>query len=68
MKEWDIVAVLVGILVGLVLVACLTSCRFGGAKIEADVPIYGNATITVEPGELDIEDIVPAPAPGDPGR
>ncbi len=38
----------------LVLVACLASCRFGGARIEADVPIYGNAAITVEEGELEL--------------
>ena len=42
-----------------VLVACaltmlLVACIFGGAKVEADVPIYGNAAITVEPGTLEL--------------
>ena len=41
----------------LVLVACLASCRFGGAKVGAEVPPYGNATIEIEEGELDMPDL-----------
>ncbi len=48
--------------VGLVaLVSVIASCRWGGAKIQADVPIYGNALIDVAPVEID-----GAPAPADP--
>ncbi len=63
MRRFEYMLATFGVL--LVLIACLASCRFGGAKIEADVPIYGNASIEIEEGELklpDVEDIIPAPA------
>ena len=41
--------------------AYMGACRWGGAKIQADVPIYGNALIDVAPVEID-----GAPAPDDP--
>ncbi len=50
------------IAVGLVaLASAIASCRWGGAKIQADVPIYGNALIDVAPVEID-----GAPAPDAP--
>ena len=43
---------------------CLAGCRFGGAKVKADTP-YGSGEIEVEERELDIEGIVPEPAPAE---
>ncbi len=45
--------VLAGFALALMLIACLASCRWGGAKVEAEVPIYGNAAIVVEPVVID---------------
>ena len=55
MKKFD-QYVVVAFTVAMVLIACLASCHFGGAKVEADVAPYGNAAITIEPGTLELPD------------